>query len=176
MQGRRPSPLLLHKASSRAIKKSPPRKPVVIHMVSPKVIHVPPGEFMSLVQRLTGSAGSSSSLPPATVTAEDETSGNGELARCGSSPERVLEAIRAPSSQRAVPMVTETPELQGYYREPKRPSDQPAASWYDFFMDQSSSGAPVSSSGHVHASPGPYVDTSCRPVIRETLTRDRGET
>ncbi|PIN10871.1 hypothetical protein CDL12_16520 [Handroanthus impetiginosus] len=32
----------------------PPRPPVIIYTVSPKIIHVNPNEFMSLVQRLTG--------------------------------------------------------------------------------------------------------------------------
>uniref|UniRef100_A0A0E0ABK6 VQ domain-containing protein n=1 Tax=Oryza glumipatula TaxID=40148 RepID=A0A0E0ABK6_9ORYZ len=45
-------------AASRKIGKSAAhqqqRKPVIIYMVSPKIIHVEAHEFMSLVQRLTG--------------------------------------------------------------------------------------------------------------------------
>ncbi|CAI0396051.1 unnamed protein product [Linum tenue] len=37
----------------------PPRAPVIIYTVSPKVIHTNPGDFMNLVQRLTGSSSSS---------------------------------------------------------------------------------------------------------------------
>ncbi|KAI6691083.1 hypothetical protein NL676_027911 [Syzygium grande] len=35
---------------------APPRPPVIIYAVSPKVIHTSPGDFMSLVQRLTGAS------------------------------------------------------------------------------------------------------------------------
>ncbi|ESW13004.1 hypothetical protein PHAVU_008G159700 [Phaseolus vulgaris] len=71
LQGPRPSPLRVNKESHK-IKKppvvplpcqlpAPPRQPVIIYTVSPKVIHTTPSEFMSLVQRLTGSSSSSSS-------------------------------------------------------------------------------------------------------------------
>lgn len=61
LQGPRPSPLRVSNAST-TIKKSslvhnPNRSkvnPVVIYLRSPKIIHVRPEEFMSLVQRLTG--------------------------------------------------------------------------------------------------------------------------
>ncbi|KAJ0977777.1 hypothetical protein J5N97_013251 [Dioscorea zingiberensis] len=59
LQGSRPTPLVLHKESHK-INKSPTKtkKPVVIYLVSPKIIHAEPGEFMALVQRLTGPASS----------------------------------------------------------------------------------------------------------------------
>lgn len=74
LQGPRPTPLKVRKDSHK-IKKppvAPPqpqpttapiqyRPPVIIYTVSPKVIHTNPSEFMSLVQRLTGSSSSSSS-------------------------------------------------------------------------------------------------------------------
>jgi MAP kinase substrate 1 len=41
-------------SASRKIGKQQERKPVIIYMVSPKVIHVEAHEFMPLVQRLTG--------------------------------------------------------------------------------------------------------------------------
>jgi hypothetical protein len=54
----------VHGASRKIGKSSSPspsqqqnRKPVIIYMVSPKVIHVEAHEFMSLVQRLTGPEG-----------------------------------------------------------------------------------------------------------------------
>ncbi|KAL4272828.1 hypothetical protein GQ457_13G011920 [Hibiscus cannabinus] len=68
MQGPRPSPLKVSNSSSM-IKKSSHNNirnrisssssskvinPVVIYLRSPKIIHVRPEEFMSLVQRLTG--------------------------------------------------------------------------------------------------------------------------
>lgn len=82
LQGPRPAPLKVRKESYK-IKKPPvaphhhhpsgsgpsqhqaaayqqqqqqqlPRQPVIIYTVSPKVIHTKPGDFMSLVQRLTG--------------------------------------------------------------------------------------------------------------------------
>ncbi|WVZ18545.1 hypothetical protein V8G54_005867 [Vigna mungo] len=71
LQGPRPPPLKVRKESHK-IKKPPPhpaahhhshappgqnqpqREPVIIYSVSPRVIHVKPGDFMDLVQRLTG--------------------------------------------------------------------------------------------------------------------------
>ncbi|OMO68664.1 VQ motif-containing protein [Corchorus olitorius] len=68
LQGPRPTPLKVSNTSSKIIKKSSttshqaPKNirskniidPVVIYLRSPKIIHVRPEEFMSLVQRLTG--------------------------------------------------------------------------------------------------------------------------
>jgi hypothetical protein len=80
LQGRRPTPLRVHKDSHK-IKKPPlapqqqpshpqphqHRPPVIIYTVSPKIIHTSPREFMTLVQRLTGlSSSSSSSIDPST--------------------------------------------------------------------------------------------------------------
>ncbi|XP_077234422.1 protein MKS1-like [Tasmannia lanceolata] len=79
LQGPRPAPLRVRKDSYK-IKKPPVvpgqpsqppsqppfpppqhRPPVIIYTVSPKVIHTDVSEFMTLVQRLTGSTSSSSS-------------------------------------------------------------------------------------------------------------------
>ncbi|KAF8411668.1 hypothetical protein HHK36_004226 [Tetracentron sinense] len=74
LQGPRPPPLKVRKDSHK-IKKPPiapqlskppqpaphHRPPVIIYSVSPKVIHTNPSDFMTLVQRLTGSSSSSSS-------------------------------------------------------------------------------------------------------------------
>jgi MAP kinase substrate 1 len=43
---------------------APGRAPVIIYDASPKVIHAEPSEFMALVQRLTGPAGSVGAPPP----------------------------------------------------------------------------------------------------------------
>lgn len=40
------------------------KKPVIIYVVPPKVIHAEASEFMALVQRLTGKSPSSSSMQP----------------------------------------------------------------------------------------------------------------
>ena len=76
LQGPRPAPLRIHKDSHKIKKpplapppqqpphqqlQPPPRQPIIIYTVSPKVIHTTPNDFMSLVQRLTGSSSSSSS-------------------------------------------------------------------------------------------------------------------
>ncbi|KAG6534625.1 hypothetical protein ZIOFF_008528 [Zingiber officinale] len=69
LQGPRPPPLTVNKASRRGKKPATGgtgscsgRDPVVIVYVdSPKVIHTRPQDFMSLVQRLTGKSSSSSS-------------------------------------------------------------------------------------------------------------------
>lgn len=69
LQGPRPAPLKVRKDSHKIRKPpvppsqhhhhhqqplGPPRPPVIIYTVSPKVIHANPSEFMTLVQRLTG--------------------------------------------------------------------------------------------------------------------------
>ncbi|XP_022766039.1 VQ motif-containing protein 8, chloroplastic-like [Durio zibethinus] len=84
LQGPRLSPLKVSNSSS-TIKKSshgiPNRSskvnPVVIYLRSPKVIHVRPEEFMSLVQRLTGkdssyNPSSPSSSSPCDMVGDDE--------------------------------------------------------------------------------------------------------
>ncbi|CAO2186554.1 unnamed protein product [Urochloa humidicola] len=73
LQGPRPAPLKVRKDSHKIRKAPPPpqqqqvREPVIIYTVSPKVVHAEPSEFMSVVQRLTGTAAasSSSSVPAA---------------------------------------------------------------------------------------------------------------
>ncbi|GAA0153381.1 hypothetical protein LIER_11632 [Lithospermum erythrorhizon] len=74
LQGPRPAPLNVSKDSHKIKKppvgpqplrhhQPPPRAPVIIYTVSPKIIHANPNEFMTLVQRLTGPDNSSSSSP-----------------------------------------------------------------------------------------------------------------
>ncbi|XP_028784901.1 protein MKS1-like [Neltuma alba] len=62
LQGPRPGPLMANK-SSRKMKKKQCSSPVVIYLRSPKVFHVKPEEFMSLVQQLTGNPKPPSSTP-----------------------------------------------------------------------------------------------------------------
>lgn len=75
LQGPRPTPLKVRKDSHKIrkppvaplpaasqphhVSHAPPRPPVIIYTVSPKIIHANPNEFMSLVQRLTGPNSSS---------------------------------------------------------------------------------------------------------------------
>ncbi|KAK3227083.1 hypothetical protein Dsin_006945 [Dipteronia sinensis] len=57
LQGPRPAALKVKSRFSTVIKKALPiqrTSPVVVYIVSPKIIHVKPHEFMGLVQRLTG--------------------------------------------------------------------------------------------------------------------------
>ncbi|KAK1323608.1 Protein MKS1 [Acorus calamus] len=75
LQGPRPSPLKVRK-DSVVIKKPPlhpdpppPRAPVVIYSVSPKVIHIDASDFMSLVQSLTGLSPPHNSPPAAAAAA-----------------------------------------------------------------------------------------------------------
>ncbi|XP_052202587.1 protein MKS1-like [Diospyros lotus] len=91
LQGPRPTPLRVSKDSHK-IRKPPiaplpqhpsqpppyqPRPPVIIYTVSPKVIHTDPSEFMTLVQRLTGSgsSGTSSSNPSSSSDFPDSSVG-----------------------------------------------------------------------------------------------------
>ncbi|KAG5050397.1 Protein MKS1 [Glycine max] len=76
LQGPRPTPLRINKDSHKIKKpplapqqpshphQPPPRQPIIIYTVSPKVIHTTPSDFMNLVQRLTGSSSSSSVVVP----------------------------------------------------------------------------------------------------------------
>ncbi|KAK7293454.1 hypothetical protein RJT34_16320 [Clitoria ternatea] len=73
LQGPRPTPLRINKDSHKIKKpplppppqpQAPPRQPVIIYSVSPKIIHTTPSDFMSLVQRLTGFSSSTSSTDP----------------------------------------------------------------------------------------------------------------
>ncbi|CAL9130159.1 unnamed protein product [Musa textilis] len=72
LHGPRPTPLKVRKDSYKIRKPpvaapqqaAPPpqqRRPIIIYTVSPKVIHTTPGDFMSVVQRLTGPAAIASS-------------------------------------------------------------------------------------------------------------------
>lgn len=61
LQGPRPTPLAISPSSGKIMKRNDkaPRhypRPVVIYLRSPKIIHVRPEEFMSLVQELTGNS------------------------------------------------------------------------------------------------------------------------
>lgn len=82
LQGPRPTPLKVSKDSHKIRKppvvpgqhqqqhqQQPPRAPVIIYTVSPKIIHANPGDFMTLVQRLTGPS-PTSLHPPASPSAE----------------------------------------------------------------------------------------------------------
>ncbi|KAM7513779.1 hypothetical protein LguiA_003909 [Lonicera macranthoides] len=79
LQGPRPAPLKVSKDSHK-IKKPPvapphyrqqeppqadaqPRRPVIIYSVSPRVIHTTAGDFMDLVQRLTGPSPTAAGSP-----------------------------------------------------------------------------------------------------------------
>lgn len=82
LQGTRPPPLRVSKDSHKIRKPPLPptahqpaalpehRKPVIIYAVSPKVLHVPAGDFMNVVQRLTGP--SSGDVSPAARLASIE--------------------------------------------------------------------------------------------------------
>ncbi|KAL2318344.1 hypothetical protein Fmac_032220 [Flemingia macrophylla] len=97
LQGPRPTPLRINKDSHKikkppvapapAQQQAPPRLPVIIYTVSPKVIHTTPSDFMSLVQRLTGSSSSSYSNQVATEPLTDDKGRSGviEMARTNQS-------------------------------------------------------------------------------------------
>lgn len=77
-----PQPLQIHQQEPS--QSQPPRGPVIIYTVSPKIIHTHPNNFMTLVQRLTGktststnssSSSSSTSAPKDTSTTIDTSHG-----------------------------------------------------------------------------------------------------
>ncbi|KAL6138255.1 hypothetical protein ACLB2K_063538 [Fragaria x ananassa] len=61
LQGPRPAALTVSKNSKKMMvnKKKQNPSPVIVYLISPKIIHVQPEEFMALVQRLTGNHESS---------------------------------------------------------------------------------------------------------------------
>ncbi|CAI9763969.1 unnamed protein product [Fraxinus pennsylvanica] len=83
LQGPRPAPLKVRKDSHKIRKapvaqppqQLPPRPPVIIYTVSPKIIHANPNEFMSLVQRLTGTNSTSSTSYSSSVFQENFNNG-----------------------------------------------------------------------------------------------------
>lgn len=83
LQGTRPAPLKVRKDSHKIRKppvaqppqQLPPRPPVIIYTVSPKIIHANPNEFMSLVQRLTGTNSTSSTSCSSSVFQENFNNG-----------------------------------------------------------------------------------------------------
>ncbi|XP_060198516.1 protein MKS1-like [Lycium barbarum] len=87
LQGPRPAPLKVRKDSHKIRKppvgpsqhhyqppQAPPRPPVIIYTVSPKVIHANPSEFMTLVQRLTGPDHNSKCSTSANATSSSSSS------------------------------------------------------------------------------------------------------
>ncbi|KAF8113659.1 hypothetical protein N665_0046s0010 [Sinapis alba] len=57
LQPLEPAPHQLHQ--QEPMQSQPPRGPVIIYTVSPKIIHTHPNNFMALVQRLTGKTSTS---------------------------------------------------------------------------------------------------------------------
>ncbi|PSS09846.1 hypothetical protein CEY00_Acc01265 [Actinidia chinensis var. chinensis] len=79
LEGPRPPQLRVRK-ESHAIRKPPqaapppPPPPVIIYAVSPKVIHTTVSDYMSLVQRLTGSSSAGDVSPAARLASIERTS------------------------------------------------------------------------------------------------------
>ncbi|KAG0451920.1 hypothetical protein HPP92_026215 [Vanilla planifolia] len=108
LQGPRPSPLRVsrdsHKikkppvppaATAQPAPQPPPREPVIIYTVSPKIIHVEPANFMDLVQRLTGS-GNYDLSTPSSFAAPGVLSPAAKLAT-------IQRSIQSPASDRPMP-------------------------------------------------------------------------
>ncbi|CAA7405323.1 unnamed protein product [Spirodela intermedia] len=66
-----PAPPAASQPSDPPAAPPPPREPVIIYAVSPKVFYAEPGDFMTLVQRLTGPSPSAPAVPEATAAAEE---------------------------------------------------------------------------------------------------------
>ena len=103
LQGPRPTPLRIN-INSHKFKKPPlapqaqPRLPVIIYMVSPKIIHTTPNEFMSLVQRLTGSSSSSSNnVSMSNDSLNDNTTY--EMTTLAATPYATIENAREPNQE-----------------------------------------------------------------------------
>lgn len=111
LQGPRPSPLSVNKASHKIGKpprpappyhpqRAPPpanREPVIIYAISPKVIHTEASDFMSVVQRLTGLCSSSTGASSSEIAAGGPISPAARMAvlERASPPDRERERERA---------------------------------------------------------------------------------
>ncbi|ESQ34669.1 hypothetical protein EUTSA_v10008673mg [Eutrema salsugineum] len=120
IMGPRPTPLKVNKDSHKITKKPPlappqqpppqlqrreppqplpPRAPVIIYTISPRIIHTHPDNFMALVQRLTGNTSTSttsSTSAPNHMSASEDTSGTMDASRGSISP-----AARYASTEKA---------------------------------------------------------------------------
>lgn len=176
LQPNRPASLMVQQ-ESHSIRKAP-RKPVVIYVVSPKIINVKASEFMSLVQRLTGNDSSGSSPPPMATATEGELLGDRKTHVRGSpaKPEAMrakwnhfpmMDGVDAPTRQGAADQVScwrsffandlsLTPDAGG----PKDTTDLAAPDkWLfhgEYLVGQTATSAPLSSSR------GQFIDVFCR--------------
>ncbi|CAN6169490.1 unnamed protein product [Urochloa humidicola] len=110
-------PLGVHAASRKIGKpgQQQERKPVIIYMVSPKVIHVEAHEFMPLVQRLTGpNAGGDKKASRAPSTSpRQEQEGSGSSKSRAAPPVRVkARALNRPAGPAVSVSVTATRQQQ----------------------------------------------------------------
>lgn len=144
LQTARPAPLKIH-IDSHKIKKPPvvpsqtpphqqSRPPVITYVVSPKVIHTNPSEFMALVQRLTGWSSSKCSakypMSPNNISrshyigerAISLKSPNGQLSRQDSAANNAWGHIEANSwGQRITCPIAISPEKTNRFPEEKKP-------------------------------------------------------
>ncbi|CAJ2674562.1 unnamed protein product [Trifolium pratense] len=104
LQGPRPTPLRINK-NSHKIKKPPLapqaqiRQPVIIYTVSPKIIHTTPNEFMSLVQRLTGSSNSSSNMASTSNDSLNDINTSCETTKLTVASCATIEKVREPNQE-----------------------------------------------------------------------------
>jgi len=117
LQGPRPSPLKICRDSHRIRKPDPAvpplpmpiinrSKPMIIHMRSPKIIHAEVQDFMSLVQRLTGSSSSYSSDTRISDHSQNLAADH-ENGRRASKPEATQRALPAVTSSSPVATTSE---------------------------------------------------------------------
>lgn len=138
--GPRPTPLKVRKDSHKIIKKPPlapqlqppqpsqppqlhqqepsqpppPRGPVIIYTVSPKIIHTHPNNFMTLVQRLTGK--SSTSTSSTSTSAPNDTSAAFDASRGGSiSPAARYAAMERANTSNEIGFVGGVETMDQYY-------------------------------------------------------------
>ncbi|KAL3513828.1 hypothetical protein ACH5RR_026545 [Cinchona calisaya] len=120
LQGPRPTPLRVRKDSHKIRKPPvppqasqalapPPRPPVIIYAVSPKVIHANPNEFMTLVQRLTGQDSSCSSSSSMIVNSSEVSSSFQDFSG----------ALISPAARFASIEKTKSPQGKSNYHKPQ---------------------------------------------------------
>ncbi|OIV97980.1 hypothetical protein TanjilG_14080 [Lupinus angustifolius] len=109
LQGPRPTPLRINKDSHKIKKpplapapQPPPRQPIIIYTVSPKVIHTTPDDFMNLVQRLTGSSSSSSSSSLSDMTSSNHPFNSGGGMISPAARYATIEKARPPMGKKQV--------------------------------------------------------------------------
>lgn len=159
LQGPRDAQLMIRNQGRRIQK--PARKPVIIYMESPKIIHAEASEFMALVQRLTG-------LPASRPCGESSATHHQSSPRSRQFPVRVKARVLThdvPVSPN--PMHDSSPPSSSFRTGVRKES-------WPLRGDYSGQGPGLPSAGHVLCSPDNYLDIISEPEAPQENYRYKG--